>query len=765
MPRRPPVSDVEQTLPIDHDSISDQIAKEMPSILMDAGMARCLTPRPRTPRDSSMTIGSKAQRVTVPHQECVQQAKQQIHLLFTALGNYLEHVGIILAAYGSVERDASNGVKVMQPGTLGALQHALSSLIPGETQFGGDHSQSHGEAVAIDQRIPEVQSSVPLATGRNPSVKPTSSAGSAAHSESLADRKRMYSSTTSSTEVHQEFNAQQSEVQLFKIATMGMNAQQFTESPSYKTGGVDSASSPRRPECGKVATSSPTMDPGRSTFTPSTWKEFQRYTLVSSLGAPERLRQVGEAIGKEADSMLHMQTNASSMRKHSTVKESMYSQVFEVVVAVVISLNAIVLGVSSDIDWSGWHIVEYCFSAFFIVEMLCKMYVYGLGDYFFGVDWAWNAFDFMLVLMGILDNLVALVAARDDGDSTAGLLMMIKIVRICRLARLVRLLRLQLFKELNAMINGLFSGLRTLLWAIVLLFVLIFVLAVALRQLIETDDTRTNFRLKRGFRSIPTAMTTLFVCFFDGCTALDGTPIPVHFYDEFGMLFMSCYMLVVLFVTIGVLNLIMAIFIDNVLERGRQRKMQQRASDRSRMERRLRRVVRKFLSDYTGLVTNRSSAMLMSDQIASYAASLKRLGVQGFFHALWASWTGAPEEEPKRVDAPSDDSFVITREVFCDLLRDTDMLKVLALLDIETSTRDELFDVLDADMSGELDFEELIVGLMTLRGPAEKKDTVGCLLCIRATQFYLRQMQNRDQDQLKTLTAEVKKMQAILSTI
>merc|ERR1711879_349552 len=76
----------------------------------------------------------------------------------------------------------------------------------------------------------------------------------------------------------------------------------------------------------------------------------------------------------------------------------------------------------------------------------------------------------------------------------------------------------------------------------------------------------------------------------------------------------------------------------------------------------------------------------------------------------------------------------MSRSSFCHLLSHPDLEHLLEDLDIETCNPVELFDVLDADMSGELDIEEIISGLLSLRGPAEKKDAVGALLCGRVTQ-------------------------------
>merc|ERR1712151_178438 len=74
----------------------------------------------------------------------------------------------------------------------------------------------------------------------------------------------------------------------------------------------------------------------------------------------------------------------------------------------------------------------------------------------------------------------------------------------------------------------------------------------------------------------------------------------------------------------------------------------------------------------------------------------------------------------------------ITRDVFNSWLsHDKDMLNVLEDLDIETSTKYELFDMLDVDMGGELDFGELVDGIMRVRGPIAKCDIVATRLGVR----------------------------------
>merc|ERR1712083_945645 len=79
----------------------------------------------------------------------------------------------------------------------------------------------------------------------------------------------------------------------------------------------------------------------------------------------------------------------------------------------------------------------------------------------------------------------------------------------------------------------------------------------------------------------------------------------------------------------------------------------------------------------------------------------------------------------------SNEHTMIPRNVFNHWLYDPQMLATLEEADIETSTKLELFDVLDVDMGGELGLDELIGGLMRLRGPISKTDVVAIRLKVR----------------------------------
>merc|ERR1719162_1154828 len=102
------------------------------------------------------------------------------------------------------------------------------------------------------------------------------------------------------------------------------------------------------------------------------------------------------------------------------------------------------------------------------------------------------------------------------------------------------------------MIFGVVSGMRVLFWALVVLFGIIYFLGVVTSNLFRATY--------QEFRNVPTAMLTVFRCFTDGCSAFDGTPLQEKLWETYGPLFALIYVLVMMLVTFGLFNLIMAIF-------------------------------------------------------------------------------------------------------------------------------------------------------------------------------------------------------------
>merc|ERR1712056_89209 len=73
----------------------------------------------------------------------------------------------------------------------------------------------------------------------------------------------------------------------------------------------------------------------------------------------------------------------------------------------------------------------------------------------------------------------------------------------------------------------------------------------------------------------------------------------------------------------------------------------------------------------------------------------------------------------------------ISRKEFQKWLDDPEMIQMLEDVQIDPSTKFEIFDVLDVDMNTELSLEELIGGLMRLRGSICKSDIIAIRMKVR----------------------------------
>lgn len=83
-------------------------------------------------------------------------------------------------------------------------------------------------------------------------------------------------------------------------------------------------------------------------------------------------------------------------------------------------------------------------------------------------------------------------------------------------------------------------------------------------------------------------------------------------------------------------------------------------------------------------------------------------------------------------DEMAERDLVVTRAQFNNWLStEKELLETLNDAEIDLSCKSDLFDVLDADLSGELEFEEMVDGLIKCRGPASKTDIIAIRLKTR----------------------------------
>ncbi|CAE7470422.1 Cacna1c [Symbiodinium natans] len=365
----------------------------------------------------------------------------------------------------------------------------------------------------------------------------------------------------------------------------------------------------------------------------------------------------------------------------------------------VIILNALAIGVSLDVyrGHVAWQVLEYVFVVFYSLEFVVKVKVYGCRWYWCGPERLWNWFDWTCLAVMYVDLIITtvfLAEGRVDAQTPEAIssLTMMKVLRLARLARIIRALRFKAFHELKLIVMGVFSGLRVIGWAIVLLIFVIYAIGVVLRNFVGDDPEQEEFS------SVLAAMFTCFRCFTDGCTALDGTPLSERLRNQYGPAFMVAYIFTIMLITVGIFNLIMAVFIENVMSSQFMRKQNEISETALHMELKIKdHIIRKL--------------------------GLKRRSFRGSTDLKTRSegmdWVLQVEGRN------------VSREEFASWFQDADFVHALDEASIDASGRVGLFDVLDADGGGELSVDELVTGLMNLRGPVTKGDVIGIHLKVR----------------------------------
>jgi len=391
--------------------------------------------------------------------------------------------------------------------------------------------------------------------------------------------------------------------------------------------------------------------------------------------------------------------------------------VLEPLVAIVIVVNAATIGVQSDSDleqWHGWIWFEVCFIVIFASEILMKIWTRSFRVFFMDDDWAWNAFDVFIVFIAVFDIFITVVAQGMEIPS----LTVLRMVRLTRLTRLIRLFRFQAMQELRLMVNGLIAGLRTLFWAIVLLFFMIYIIAVFATVTIGQDVQRRIIKGEELLTTVPNSMLTAFRCFTGDCATATGKPIAKLLSDEYGARFILPYVAAVVMITFGLFNLIMAIYVENTISAARL----DNESNKTRRDReslRVAHVTKQLLKKICAAYQTFSGA---SDTKSSTGTgfSVKDVDIDDVFQEIT-------------------DDMVVSKELFLLLVQDQEIQALLDALNVPPD-RAHLFDVLDADDSGGLHIEELVQGLLKVRGDTRKSDQVACLLATKALHQIIRTM-------------------------
>ncbi|CAE7785675.1 Cacna1c [Symbiodinium pilosum] len=296
-----------------------------------------------------------------------------------------------------------------------------------------------------------------------------------------------------------------------------------------------------------------------------------------------------------------------------------------------------------------------------------------------------------------------------------------------------------MMRELRLMVKGLLAGARTLLLAFILLFTVIYVIAGFATMTIGSDERTVEIGLQFYFDSIPASMFTAFRCFTGECSNADGQPLQHLLAKEFGHVFILCYVASYMLVTMGIFNVILAVYVDIMMRAAKEndaKGAEQTKRESIRVARTTRELIKIFSAAYNAF---RDQGSLKDDD-----KSIRTVAASDF------------------MEDGMTDQVHITKELFLLVVQDRHVQKVMDDLDLPPD-RANLFEMLDGDGSGTLQTAELLQGLLKVRGEVNKSDTVANLLANKAVQNLVSDCQDQNTKGFQALHQSISLLRAEVS--
>jgi len=375
------------------------------------------------------------------------------------------------------------------------------------------------------------------------------------------------------------------------------------------------------------------------------------------------------------------------------------SAAFNSYCSAVVMLNAAFIGFDTSISMestlqgrgiSSWfRIAHLIFVGLFAIEIVLRVSAFR-HSFFFGPDCKWNLFDLALVVSSLCEEILETMAP-------VGFLRVFRGMRMIRVLRLVRVFRVM--RDLRLMVCSIFQSFISFFWALMLLFVITYLAVVFFMQgsltHLNLGEPTAEFKqeVETWYRSLPIAFVTMLMCITGGVDWVEAIrPLGrIHWFYE------TIFVLYILFVVIGVLNVLTGIFVE-------------RAQELSGLDRDL--VIQ---------------------------GEMKRN------EAFLAEMKGIFEE------ADTDGSGTISWQEFKEYLKNAEVKAYLATQQLDAYDARQLFNILDLEDDQEVGIEEFIMGCMRLKGMAKSVDVVALLQESRKNNRKVKDFLSEVQDQLSAI--------------
>ncbi|CAE7208157.1 CACNA1B [Symbiodinium pilosum] len=253
-------------------------------------------------------------------------------------------------------------------------------------------------------------------------------------------------------------------------------------------------------------------------------------------------------------------------------------------------------------------------------------------------------------------------------SDSAGSLSSLRVLRVLRVARVLRLLRF--FKPLWLLVIGAVDAMRALLWAWVLISILIYIFAILLTRIVGFAHQGATNDVDTYFGNLLYSCFTLFQVM-----TLEGWPDVARAATDVEPWVWIVFVVFLLITTFSIMNMIVSVIVESTLEAALDQKLQ-----------------------------------AMRDQ--EYQTTMAAVKVDEVF---------------RRADGNGDGH--ITKDELMQALLKPDVRLYLREVGIDITNAEFIFDVIDYDGSGELEYKEFALGLVKARGEAkaqerERKNTI-----------------------------------------
>jgi len=172
------------------------------------------------------------------------------------------------------------------------------------------------------------------------------------------------------------------------------------------------------------------------------------------------------------------------------------TQQFDLFMASVIAVNAVIMSIQLDVKWDDWVWVDNGFLLIYVGDLLLRMKRWGLHFFSHATDWKWNWLDFSIVTTGIFDlwlvpgirifqvEVLGETQATDSSGPSRmhSIMSLVRLTRLMRVFRLVRVIRC--VPPLYSLLLGVMEAFKAMQWVVVLTLLTLYGGAIVFTNLI-----------------------------------------------------------------------------------------------------------------------------------------------------------------------------------------------------------------------------------------------------------------------------------------